>query len=144
MQSTYLRLLSVLILATVQTNAQTQKPKYKFSHYVSGSPAAAADFHDPGAPKHQWIFRPTELPALPESSITSVYLRVGREYNQFTPNPTVYNDIRIKMGYTKDTSFIRKAGATYDSFKTILTLSIISPPLPSMGLILWVPGYALV
>lgn len=107
--------------------AQTKKPKYKFSTWT-GSPKTSYDFHAPGSHKMQCIYRSTELPGLPEGEISSVYLRVGRVYGStITPNPTTFTDVRIKMGYTQDTGFIRKTGATHDSFKTNLTLVYYQP-----------------
>lgn len=117
-----------LLIAAGSVYAQSKKPKYKFSKWTSGPPKASYDFHSPGSHKFQCIYRSTELPGLPEGEISSVYLRVGRTYGStVTPNPTNWIDVRLKMGYTQDTGFIRKTGATYDSFKANLTLVYYQP-----------------
>ncbi len=80
-------------------------PKYSFTNYFGSGSTTAMDFHSPLARKYQIIYRPSELPGLPGGPLRSVYFRVGRTYGPFTPNPTVYDTIRIKMGYTQDATF---------------------------------------
>jgi hypothetical protein len=89
-----------------------------------GGSAHSADFHSPAAHKHQWIYRPSDLPGLPAGPIRSVYFRVGAVYiGGATTNPTVYDSMRVKMGYTQDTGYqdTMLHGQPYHLFKKGLT-----------------------
>lgn len=130
MKATNLLLLCLFTAMLHSMTAEAQTPKYKFPNTLARI-AATGNFHDMGAPKVQWIYRPSDLPGLPEVEIKSIYLRVGVPFKN--PNPTIFKDIRIKMGYTKDTGFLRKTGEKFDSFKTNVKLVFYQPSVTIYG-----------
>ena len=131
MKAAQLLLLCLSLAVMHTTTAQAQTPKYRFPKVGVTGNNSAGNFHSSGAPKVQWIYRPSDLPGLPEVAISSMYLRVGVPFKN--PNPTIFTDIRIKMGYTQDTGFFRRTGEKFDSFKTNVKLVFYQPSVTIYG-----------
>ncbi len=122
-----------IVMSSTKCRAQNQTPKYKYTSYT-GTGSGGFDFHSQGAPKHQCIYLKTDFLGMPEGYPTAVYLRVGREYGPSTPNPTIWDSMRIRMGYTSDTAFVHHTpNLAYDTFYTSLTTVFMQPKFTVYG-----------
>ena len=127
-------------VCAVQSHAQ-MTPKYQYTSF-KGTNSAAIGFIVTSSVKLQWIYRPSELPGLPAGPIRSVYFRVGGTYVSpagdsfsITHNPTVYDSMRVKMGYTQDTAYKDTliGGYTYYMLKKGLTQVFFQPSFTVYG-----------
>jgi hypothetical protein len=104
-----------LIIALMPMLCTGQVPKYIKTNYT-GAPTAYALFNQ-DATKIQSIYYPTDFASMPSGVVTNIYLRIGAKKS--TTNSVVYKNVRVKIGYTADSSFPHFG--SYDTFKTGLT-----------------------
>ncbi len=119
----FLYCVGVLLCACSCAFAQT--PKYAYSSYVPNKTFGGVSFTSPSN-KAQCIYYPSNFPAMPSGMVNAIYLRVN-SHIIYNPPPIVYNNFKLKIGYTTDSVWRSSPPGSYDTFKTGLVTVVDKP-----------------
>ena len=99
----FLILLCAALMLMASPKAQT--PKYKYTNWTPSYAGGGYSFYSGNPEKIQTIYKPSNFAGMPSGKITAIYLRIGDTIKYYTPNPTIYPNLRLSIGYTNGIGF---------------------------------------